>query len=85
MIPLDGNRAFLALEPGRGMSDLELAVIDRLAAAPTEARERKALVRLRAQLRKWRSDRTLRCETRSIVVLERLGSSRSSRGPNDES
>lgn len=71
IIPLHGDRAFLALEPGRGMSDLDLAVIDRLAMPSTEARERKALVRLRGLLRKWRGDRTLRIETRAIIVLER--------------
>jgi len=30
IIPPGATRAFLALEPGRGMSDLEVAVIDRL-------------------------------------------------------
>src|SRR5262249_60605902 len=30
IIPLSDKHAFLALEPGRGMSDLELAVVDRL-------------------------------------------------------
>jgi hypothetical protein len=30
VVPLADSRAFLALEPGRGMSDLELAVVDRL-------------------------------------------------------
>jgi hypothetical protein len=81
IIPLHDDRAFLALEPGRGMPDLELAVIDRLAMPTLEARERKALVRLREQLRKWRSDRTLRCETRAIIVLERTNHVRSSRRP----
>jgi hypothetical protein len=70
IIPLDGNRAFLALEAGRGMPDLELAVIDRLASS-TDARERKALLKLRSLLRKWRTDQTLRCETRAIIVVER--------------
>lgn len=72
MIPLNADRAFLALESGRGMSDLELAVIDRLAAPSIERRERQALERLRTQLRQWRGDRTWRCETRAIIVLERV-------------
>jgi hypothetical protein len=71
IIPLDGNRAFLTLEAGRGMSDLELAVIDRLQSASITPRERKALLGLRSLLRKWRRDRTLRCETRAIIVVER--------------
>ena len=72
IIPLHDRRAFLALQPGRGMSDLELAVIDRLASARVDARERQALTRLRDDLRKWRRDRTLRCETRAIIVVERV-------------
>lgn len=71
IIPLHDDRAFLALEPGRGMSDLELAVIDRLAAPDVEARERQALERLRALLRSSRRDRSLQCLTRAIIVLER--------------
>ena len=72
VIPLHGNRAFLALETGSGMSGLELAVIDRLDAASIDVRERKALQQLRAQLRSWRHDRSLRFHTRSIIVVERL-------------
>jgi hypothetical protein len=72
IMPLHGDRAFLALAPGRDMSDLELAVIDRLAAPTLEARERQALMSLRTLLRKSRKDRNLRIETRAIIVLERL-------------
>src|SRR5471030_2135811 len=60
IIPLHGNRAFLALDLGRGMTDLELAVIDRLDDAAVAGRERTALSKLRSQLRIWRHDRTLR-------------------------
>lgn len=72
VVPLHGNRAFLALEAGRGTTDLELAVIDRLDDPAIDLRERKALQKLRAQLRIWRHDRTLRFHTRSIIVAERL-------------
>jgi hypothetical protein len=72
IMPLHGDRAFLALQPGRDMSDLELSVIDRLAAPTLDARERQALVALRTLLRKWRKDRSLRIETRAIIVLERV-------------
>src|SRR5258708_843615 len=56
IVPLDGDRAFLALENGHGMTDLELAVIDSLDDHTVEPRERKALQSLRAQLRTWRSE-----------------------------
>ncbi len=72
IVPLHGDRAFLALDAGRGMTDLELAVIDSLDDPLIELRERKALHTLRAQLRAWRHDRTLRFHTRSIIVVERL-------------
>jgi hypothetical protein len=72
IIPLHGDRALLTLESGRDMSDLELMVIDRLNTNSLESRERRALQQLHARLRRWRRDRRLRCEMRSIVVLERL-------------
>jgi len=72
IVPLHGDRAFLALEAGRGMTDLELAVIDSLEDPLLESGERKALQKLRSQLRAWRLDRTLRFHTRSIILVERL-------------
>ena len=76
IVPLHGDRAFLALDAGRGMTDLELAVIDSLDDPLVELRERKALQTLRAQLRTWRHDRTLRFHSRSIIVVERLPTSK---------
>lgn len=73
IIPLDHDRAFLALDPGCGMSDLELAVIDRLAIPSLDRRERVALEGLRTRLRQWRSDPGVRCEPRAIILLERVG------------
>jgi hypothetical protein len=70
IIPLHGNRAFLALDLGRGMTDLELAVIDRLDDPSVDVRERKALRKLRSQLRIWRHDRALRFHSRAIIVVE---------------
>jgi len=75
IVPLHGDRAFLALEQGRGMTDLELAVIDSLDDRTVEPRERKALQSLRTQLKKWRHDRTLRFHAKSIIVAERLSRS----------
>ena len=72
IVPLHGDRAFLALDAGRGMTDLELAVIDSLSDPAIAPRERKALRNLRVQLRTWRRDPTLRLHTRSIIVVERL-------------
>ena len=74
IIPLNNNRAFLALAPGQDMSDLELAVLDRLAEPSAAGRERHALQRLRTQLREWRRDPALRCETKSIIVVDRVKS-----------
>ncbi len=71
ILPLHDDRAFLALQPGRGMSDLELAVSDRLSEPSIGRRDTAALKRLRTQLRAWRTDRSLRCETRAIIVIER--------------
>lgn len=70
IIPLNGNRAFLAFEPGQGMADLELAVQDRLENRDVAPRERRALDELKVQLRTWRKDRRLRFHTRSILVAE---------------
>ena len=72
VIPLDDDRAFLALEPGRGLADLELAVIDRLADPSINVRERKRLAEFEAQLRKWRHNRALRFHSQAIIVVERI-------------
>lgn len=71
IVPLDATRAFLTLEPGHGMADLELAIIDRLENGSIAARERKALGALRAQLSAWRHDRALAFHSRAIIVVER--------------
>jgi len=75
IIPLDGERAFLALEPDKGMADLELSVVDRLESHDADASEREALRALRASLREWRQEPTLRFLTRAIIVVERAESS----------
>jgi hypothetical protein len=72
IIPLDGDRAFLALDPGRGMSELELAVVDRLDDEAVPPRERKALRGLRTRLREWRLDPSLRFHSRAIIVVEEV-------------
>jgi hypothetical protein len=72
IVPLGGDRAFLALDVDRGMSDLELAVIDRLRKANLPRRERHALTIIRGHLGGWRGDPTLHVRTRAIIVVERL-------------
>jgi hypothetical protein len=71
IVPLGGNRAFLALDVDRGMSDLELAVIDRLRHVTLDRRERQALITLRTHLGGWRGDPGLQVRTRAIIVVER--------------
>jgi hypothetical protein len=71
LIPLNGNHAFLALNPGSGVSDLELAVVDRLDEQIADRTERDALIRLRSQLRRWRRDRGLAFDQRTIIVGRR--------------
>ena len=72
IIPLEDTRAFLALEPGKGMADLELAIADRLEQR-VSARERDVLGRMRALLRAWRRNRALQFTARTIIEVERRG------------
>lgn len=68
MIPLSGTQAFLALEPGRGMADLEIAVLDRLESLPPGGREQQAMLRFRDRLRRWRRDSHWDFQGRSIIL-----------------
>ena len=72
IIPLADGRGFLALDAGRNVSDLELAVIDRLDAPSVTAPEREALETLRGLLKQWRQE-GVQFESRSIVVAHRRG------------
>jgi hypothetical protein len=71
IIPLRGNLGFVALDIDRGMSDLELAVTDRLDEPALDRDEARALEELRAQLTAWRRDHDLRFHRRAIIVVER--------------
>jgi hypothetical protein len=71
MLPLDAGRAFLALEPGGGLPDLEVAVQDRLDTAETTAAERSALETIKSRLRAWRRSPDMRFEPRAIIVASR--------------
>ena len=70
LIPLADGRAFLALEHGKGVSDLELFVLDRLDDPRVADLERTALNKLRQLLKQWRQE-GIRFEARSIVVAQR--------------
>jgi hypothetical protein len=72
VIPLSDGRGFLALEAGRGMADLELAVVDRLERPTLPATQRVSLIEVRQLLREWRQQ-GLRFESRSILVVEQQG------------
>jgi hypothetical protein len=69
IVPFSDRQAFLALESGRGMADLELAVQDRLAELTPGSRMRAPLQRLLAQLQAWRHGRARRFATRSIILV----------------
>ena len=71
LISLGAGRSFLALEPGKGMADLEVAVLDRLEARNLAESERRILAQLRCQLREWRQDPRLSFQIRSIILVER--------------
>jgi hypothetical protein len=69
VIPLSDGRGFLALDTGRGLADLEVAVVDRLEKGSVPASQRAALAEVRQLLRDWRQQ-GLRFESRSILVVE---------------
>jgi hypothetical protein len=71
VVPLGAGRAFLALEPGKGIAELELAVVDRLEEAGLDESEARILTSLRRHLRDWRQDKALNFGARSIIVVER--------------
>jgi hypothetical protein len=69
LIPLADGRAFLALDHGKGVADLELAVLDHLEDPVTSASQKDALRRLRSLLKQWRQE-GIRFEPRSIIVAQ---------------
>lgn len=73
LIPMADGRAFLALDAGKGASDLELIVLDRIDDQRIRPAERDALIELRGLLKEWRQD-GIRFESRSIVIAHRTSS-----------
>lgn len=70
VVPLSDGRAFIALEAGGGVADLELAVLDRLDSPGVAGTERAQLTEFRQLIREWRKQ-GLRFQPRSILVAER--------------
>lgn len=70
LVPIGLDTAFVALEPGRGLADLVLAIVDRLEEPGVDSQERDALRKLRAALRGCVRDKAAH-ETRSIIVMLR--------------
>lgn len=79
VVPVAAGRAFLAFEQGRGLADLELAVIERLQDPKASATVRRELTLLRRHIRDWRRSRRFRLFTRSIILVERVGRPRAGR------
>lgn len=72
VVPLSDGRGFLALDSGRGIADLEVAVVDRLDVPTLGEEQRTALGEVRQLLRDWRHQ-GLQFVTRSILVVEQQG------------
>jgi hypothetical protein len=69
MIPLSDTEAFLALDPGRGLADLEIAVVDHYERLRTGSRDKEAISQLLAKLRRWRRDERLAFHSRAIILV----------------
>ncbi len=80
VVPVAAGRAFLAFGEGRGLADLEVAVLDRLQQGKASPAVRKELTALHRQIRGWRRSRHLRFSTRSIIIVERGKRGRRKRG-----
>jgi hypothetical protein len=81
VVPVASGRAFLAFEEGRGLADLELAVLERLQDTKLDPTMRKELKVLHRQVRDWRRERGFRFSKRSIILVERVRSRPGRRAP----
>jgi hypothetical protein len=71
VVPVASGRAFLAFDEGRGLADLELAILEQLQDRRTAPAARKELRALERQVRGWRRGRGFRLSKRSIILIER--------------
>jgi hypothetical protein len=79
VVPVASGRAFLAFDEGRGVADLELAILEQLQDPKTDIAMRKELRALQRQVRDWRRGRGFRFSKRSIILVERARAPRSRR------
>jgi hypothetical protein len=79
VVPMAPGRAFLAFGEGRGLADLEVAILDRLENAKDSPAVGKQLTAFHRQIRDWRRSRRLRLSTRSIIIVERVTPARRGR------
>jgi hypothetical protein len=79
VVPVASGRAFLAFDEGRGLADLELALLERLRDSRISAATRKELRVLQRQVRDWRRGRGYRFSKRSIILVARAPRSRGAR------
>jgi hypothetical protein len=70
ILPMARGRAFMALENGHSIADLELAILDRLGDEAVSGSQRAALIQVREQVKKWRTSRSWRIKSRSIILVE---------------
>jgi len=71
LVPVGPRRALLALEPGRGLADLELSIEDLIEDGNTDPPAVEALRILREEIRRIRRADDYEVSTRSIVVVEK--------------
>jgi hypothetical protein len=81
VVPLSDGRAFIALEAGGGVADLELAVLDRIDSPGVTLHERGQLIEFRQIIRDWRKQ-GLKFQPRSILVVERQSVAQPPRAPS---
>ena len=79
VVPVASGRAFLAFDEGRGLADLELAILEQLRDSKTATRARRELRALQRQVRDWRRGHGYRFSKRSIILVERVPRSRQAR------
>jgi hypothetical protein len=79
VVPVASGRAFLAFDEGRGLADLELAILEQLRDPKTDPLVRKELRALERQVRDWRRGRGYRFSKRSIILVERTTRRRATR------
>jgi len=70
LIPFGEGQAFLALEPGHGLAELQLAVVDRLDDDELGTRQREGLAIFRRALRRWQNDARLTFRESTILIAE---------------